>query len=411
MADPIQTSDMDSAARHPSLPLAGVRVIDFTHHAAGPMCTMLLGDYGAEVIKIEPPGGEAFRSSGTVRVQGEHVGFLALNRNKKSVELNLKSEAGQRAARDLIRDAHVVVENFRPGKMARIGLDYHSLLAVNPRLIYCSLSAFGATGPYSHKQGLDVVLQAMSGLMSITGEPDGGPLPAGAPIADITSGIFGALGVVLAVLEQRRSGEPQHVEIAMFECMISMLNLRYQQMFAEKRALSRIGASHPQASPWDVYQAADGQFVIAATRDEYWYRMCEGLGIGEYARDPRFVNIKSRVANRAQVNALLNDLFKTRPRQYWLELLDEAQVPNGPVNNLQEVLNDEQAKHNGTFISMQHPISGEIETIAPPIRINGRAAPHLGPPALGNSTAAILRELNLAIADFPSSDNRQGELE
>jgi crotonobetainyl-CoA:carnitine CoA-transferase CaiB-like acyl-CoA transferase len=376
-----------------SLPLSGVRVIDFTHHAAGPMCTMLLGDYGAEVIKIEPPEGEAFRTSGTVRVKGEHVGFLALNRNKKSVVLDLKTPAGRAAILKLIGTAQVIVENFRPDTMRRLGLDYDSVLAVNPGIVYCSLSAFGAAGPLRDKQGLDVVLQAMSGLMSITGEPAGGPLPAGAPVADISSGVFGALGVVLAVLEQRRSGKPQRVEIAMLDCMISILNLRYQQMFAEGKPMPRLGAAHPQASPWDVYQARDGAFVIAATRDEYWRGLCREFGIPDMADDPRFATIRSRVANRVEVNALLHGLFAQRSRAECLALLDRGQVPNGPVNTLQDVELNEQARVNGTFAPVEHALGGRLQTVAPPIRINGPWQARCGPPALGADTDAVLSAL------------------
>jgi len=377
-------------------PLAGVRVIDFTHHAAGPMCTMLLADYGAEVIKIEPPDGEAFRTSGTVRVDGEHVGFIALNRNKKSVVLDLKAPGGREAVLKLIAGAHVVVENFRPGTMARLGLDYDSLLRVNPQLVYCGLSAFGASGPYRDKQGLDVVLQAMSGLMSITGEPGGGPLPAGAPVADISSGVFGALGVVLGIMESRRTGQPQKVDIAMLDCMVSLLNLRFQQVFATGEELTRIGAAHPQASPWDVYHASDGAFVIAATRDEYWQSMCQGLGVPQYANDERFATIKARVANRVEVNALLKELFQHKTRAHWLAVLDAAQVPNGPVNTLADVMASEQMQHNGTIASMNLAGGRAVQTIAPPIRINGDRTIRSGPPALGADTDAVLAQAGVA---------------
>jgi len=378
-------------------PLTGVRVIDFTHHAAGPMCTMLLADYGAEVIKIEPPEGEAFRTSGTVRVDGEHVGFIALNRNKKSVVLDLKTPGGRAAVLKLIAGAQVVVENFRPGTMARLGLDYDKLLRVNPQLVYCGLSAFGSSGPYRDKQGLDVVLQAMSGVMSITGEPGGGPLPAGAPVADISSGVFGALGVVLGIMESRRTGKPQKVDIAMLDCMISLLNLRFQQVFATGEELSRLGAAHPQASPWDVFHASDGAFVIAATRDEYWRSMCIGLGVPQFADDARFATIKARVANRVDVNALLSDIFRHKPRAHWLELLDAAQVPNGPVNTLADVMANDQVRHNETIASMNLPTGRAVRTIAPPIRINGRRAIRNGPPALGADTETVLAQAGISV--------------
>ena len=388
---------MNARKEAPSGPLSGIRVIDFTHHAAGPMCTMLLADYGAEVIKIEPPEGEAFRTSGTVRVDGEHVGFIALNRNKKSVVLDLKTASGRDAVIKLIAGAQVVVENFRPGTMARLGLAYDDLLKVNPQLVYCALSAFGSTGPYRDKQGLDVVLQAMSGIMSITGEPGGGPLPAGAPVADISSGVFGALGVVLGVMESRRTGEPQKVDIAMIDCMVSLLNLRFQQVFATGEQLSRLGAAHPQASPWDVYHASDGDFVIAATRDEYWRSMCEGLGMPQFSNDARFSTIKARVANRIEVSKLLGELFRHKPRAYWLELLDAAQVPNGPVNSLADVIANEQVQHNETIASMALHTGRAVHAIAPPIRINGRRGARNGPPALGADTESVLAQVGIDV--------------
>ena len=384
-----------SAAK--GLPLSGVRVVDFTHHAAGPMCTMLLGDYGAEIIKIEPPEGEAFRTSGTVRVGGEHVGFLALNRSKKSVVLDLKTPDGKQAVLDIIARSHGVVENFRPGTMERLGLGYEQLLGINPYLVYCALSAFGPDGPYRDKQGLDVVLQAMSGLMSITGEPDRGPLPAGAPVADISSGVFGALGVVLAIMQARQSGKPQRVDIAMLDCMVAICNLRYQQMLATGEDMPRLGAAHPQASPWDVYHASDAPFVIAATRDEYWRQMCEGLGIPQHAHDPQFATIKARVANRVQVNALLNELFRGNTRAHWLALLDRAQVPNGPVNSLPDVVADAQMRASETFISVRNVDGKALPTVDSPIRINGRRGARQGVPALGEHTEAVLSEFGISM--------------
>jgi len=375
-----------------SLPLAGIRVVDFTHHAAGPMCTMLLGDYGAEVLKIEPPDGEAFRTSGTVRVQGEHVGFLALNRNKKSIVLDLKSADGRTHVERLIRGADVVVENFRPGAMTRLGLSYARLLELNPRIVYCSISAFGAEGPMKDKQGLDVVLQAMSGLMSITGEIGGGPLPAGAPVADICSGITAAFGIVSAVLAAKRTGEPQRVELSMLDAMVSLLGLRVQQVLATGKDLARLGSGHPQACPWDVFHASDGPFVIAATRDEYWQSMCRVLGLSEYATRNGYATIAERVANRNAVNALLEALFETRPRAHWLALLDEAQVPNGPLNSLTEVMRAEPVSSAGTLVEVSHPAGGTIVTPGAPLKINGSRGARQGPPGLGAHTDQVLSD-------------------
>lgn len=375
------------------LPLQGIRVIDFTHHAAGPMCTMLLGDYGAEIVKVEPPGGEAFRTSGTVRVKGEHVGFLALNRNKKSVVIDLKTAEGRQQVEALIRTADVVVENFRPGTMARLGLPYSRLVELNPRIVYAAISAFGATGPRSNKQGLDVVLQAMSGLMSITGEPERGPLPAGAPVADILSGVVGALGIVMAVVARNRTNQPQLVELGMLDAMISLLSLRLQQVLAIGEDLPRMGSGHPQACPWDVFHAADGPFVIAATRDEYWQRLCVAIGIPDYARREGYTTIAERVANRPQVNVLLNGLFKNKPRAHWLKALDDADVPNGPLNSLIEAMADETVRDSGVLLEVNHPAGGSITTAGPPLKFNGSRGATDGPPGLGAHTEAILGAL------------------
>mgnify|MGYP000033814473 CR=1 FL=1 len=372
------------------LPLQGIRVVDFTHHAAGPMCTMLLGDYGAEIIKVEPPGGEAFRTSGTVRVKGEHVGFLALNRNKQSVVIDLKTPEGKQQVDALIRTADVVVENFRPGTMARLGLPYSRLVELNPRIVYAAISAFGAEGPRSKKQGLDVVLQAMSGLMSITGEPERGPLPAGAPVADILTGVVGALGIVMGVVARNRTNLPQLVELGMLDAMISLLSLRLQQVLAIDEDLPRMGSGHPQACPWDVFQAADGPFVIAATRDEYWQRLCGAIGIPDYAKKEGYATIAERVANRPQVNALLNDLFRHKSRAHWLQALDGADVPNGPLNSLLEAMADETVRDSGVLLEVDHPAGGSITTAGPPLKFNGSRGARNGPPGLGTHTEAII---------------------
>jgi len=391
------------------LPLKGLRVIDFTHHAAGPMCTMLLGDYGAEVIKVEPPEGEAFRTSGTVRVKGEHVGFLALNRNKKSVVINLKTTEGKRQVEALIRSGDVVVENFRPGTMKRLGLGYERLVELNPRIVYAAISAFGASGARSNKQGLDVVLQAMSGLMSITGEPDREPLPAGAPIADILSGVVGALGIVMAVIARNRTGQPQNVELGMLDAMISLLSLRLQQVLAVGHDLPRMGSGHPQACPWDVFHAADGPFVIAATRDEYWQRLCSAVGIPEYAAREGYATIVERVANRTRVNALLNDLFRHKPRAHWLAALDDADVPNGPLNSLTEAMNDKTVRESGVMIEVDHPAGGTITTAGPPLTFNGSRGASYGPPGLGADTAAILAEVLGQLSPHTTASQSKGQ--
>lgn len=384
-------------------PLDGIRVLDFSHHVAGPVCTMILGDLGAEVFKVEPTSGEASRSGGTFTVGGEdglRTSFIANNRNKKSIAIDLKADDGRDIALNLAKRCDVVVSNFRPGTMARLGLDYEYLRELNRRLIYCGISAFGDSGPYQNKHGLDIVLQAMGGLMSLTGdERGGGPVPAGAPVADFVSGVFGALGVLAALQERHVTGLGQRVKLSMLDTVASMLGVRFQQYFATKEDIPPLGSGHPQACPWQTFMAQDAPFVLAVNTDEFWQKLCRAIERPDLAKDPRFLTNAGRVANQDTLVPELDRWFRQRPRRHWTERLDDEGVPAGPIYRLSDVVSDPQAQVNGTFAELQTDI-GRIPTVSLPVSFSASPdVPLNAPPSLGEHTDATLISIGYSSDD------------
>jgi crotonobetainyl-CoA:carnitine CoA-transferase CaiB-like acyl-CoA transferase len=375
--------------------LDGVMVLDFSHHVAGPVCTMMLADLGATVIKIEPPPtGEAARTAGTFHVAGGMwpTSFFAHNRNKKSLVVDLKSAEGKQVILDLAARADVVVENFRPDVMARLGLDYTALAQVNPRLIYCAITAFGPDGPYRDKRGLDIVLQAMGGLMSLTGSADSKPVPAGAPIADTVSGIIASVGILAALHNRATTGLGERVDVPMLDCVSAILTSRMQQYFATGEDLAALGAGHPQAFPWEVFQASDAPFVLAINTDVFWQKLCVAIGLPEMAKDERYASNTLRVASRQEINEIFARTFAQQPRSYWTELFDKFGLPSGPILKLSEVVQDPQAVHNNIFPAMETP-GGTVRTIRNPIRFSASPESLLNPPPLlGADTVATLRD-------------------
>jgi crotonobetainyl-CoA:carnitine CoA-transferase CaiB-like acyl-CoA transferase len=375
--------------------LDGVMVLDFSHHVAGPVCTMMLADLGATVIKIEPPPtGEAARTAGTFHVAGGMwpTNFFAHNRNKKSLVVDLKSAEGKQVILDLAARADAVVENFRPDVMARLGLDYTALAQVNPRLIYCAITAFGPDGPYREKRGLDIVLQAMGGLMSLTGSADSKPVPAGAPIADTVSGIIASVGILAALHNRATTGLGQRVDVPMLDCVSAILTSRMQQYFATGEDLAALGAGHPQAFPWEVFQASDAPFVLAINTDVFWQKLCVAIGLPEMAEDERYASNTLRVASRQEINEIFARTFAQQPRSYWTELFDKFGLPSGPILKLSEVVQDPQAVHNNIFPAMETP-GGTVRTIRNPIRFSASPESLLNPPPLlGADTVATLRD-------------------
>jgi crotonobetainyl-CoA:carnitine CoA-transferase CaiB-like acyl-CoA transferase len=373
-------------------PLRGVRILDLTRVLAGPLGTMVLGDLAADVVKIERPGsGDDLRAWGPPWTpDGESAYFIAVNRNKRSVALDLKSGDGRDVFLRLVREADVVVENFRPGTMDGLGLGWQTLSEANPRLVAVSLSAYGSSGPYRDLPGYDIVVQAMGGLMSVTGEPEGRPMRVGVAIVDILSGLYIAIAVLAAVRERDRSGEGQRVELSLLDVeLASLVNVVHNQLIAGENPV-RLGNAHPSIVPYEVFAAADGWLAIAVATDEQWRRFCEVLGQPDLANDERFLTNRDRVANRKALMPLLEDLLRERSVAAWTPLLRAADVPSGPVNDVQAILDDPQIRDGGLLQTLERD-AGPVQVVGSPIRFATgplRAGP---PPRLGEHSAEILR--------------------
>lgn len=376
------------------LPLAGIRIVDLTRFLAGPFCTMELADFGAEVIKVEPLEGDHSRYQ-TLRpdLVGNSYFFAAANRNKRSIAVNLGAEDGREIVRRLARDADVVIENFRPGVMDRLGLGASVLRARNPTLIYCGISGFGQTGPYSTRPGFDQVAQGMSGFMSITGQEPTGPTRAGIALADLVCAMTACRGILLALLARSRTGRGQDVHVAIVDSMVALLTWSAGMYFETGVPPGLAGNHHPLAAPFGVYQAKDGPFNLAAGNETMWRRLCEALGRPELAEDPRFRTVNDRVAHRQELNVLLNDLFATRTAAEWVEYLNGRGVACGPIYNLAEVFRDPQVLHQEMLVEMPHPVHGRVKLIGIPIKLSETPGQiRRPPPLLGEHTDEILRE-------------------
>ncbi|MFN8061495.1 MAG: CoA transferase [Vicinamibacterales bacterium] len=378
-----------------SSPLTGITVVDLTRVLSGPYCTMVLGDLGARVIKVERPGtGDDTRAWGPPFQQGESSYFLSVNRNKESLTLDFKPSEGREVLRRLLATADVVVENFRPGTLDKLGLDQATLRAAYPRLVYCSISGFGQTGPRRDEPGYDAVMQAEGGLMSVTGATDGPPFRLGVAIADIVSGMFAAHGVLAALFVRERTGRGQVVDIGMLDSVAALLTYQAGAYFATGRAPVRMGNRHPTIVPYETYTAADGDFVVAVGNDGLWARFCAGLGLDGLVRDPRFTTNPQRVANREILNPLLNARFLEGSRAQWIDVLTEAGVPCGSVRSVAEALEDPQIHARNMVVEAEHAILGAMRVVGTPIKLSetgGRI--RLAPPTLGQHTDRILGEL------------------
>lgn len=377
------------------LPLEGITVLDLTRVLSGPYCTMLLADMGARVIKIEQPGrGDDTRGWGPPFLQGESAYFLSVNRNKESVTIDFKNLEGRALLNRLIDRSDVLVENFRPGTLARLGLDYASLSARHPRLVYCSVSGFGQTGPRRQESGYDAVIQAEGGLMSITGAPDGPPFRLGVAIADIVSGMFAAYGVGMALLSRERTGLGQEVDIAMLDAVSALLTYQAGNYFASGHVPGRLGNRHPSIVPYETFAASDGDFVLAAGNDELWKKFCQvaGLDVGE-----RFATNRQRVTGYATVRPLIASRLQTQTRRYWIDRLTAAGVPCGSVRDLSELFGDPQVRARDMVASVEHETIGPMEVLGVPVKLSATpGSVRTPPPRLGEHTDAVLqRDLGL----------------
>ncbi|WIG61024.1 MAG: hypothetical protein OJF49_003772 [Ktedonobacterales bacterium] len=377
------------------LPLEGVRVVDLSRALAGPYCAMLLGDMGAEVIKVEEPEvGDDSRHWGPPFQGGESAYFLSCNRNKRGVALNLKREGGREALWRLIERADVLVENFRPGLMEKLGFGYAAAHERNARLIYCSISAFGQEGPEAHIPGYDIILQGMSGASSVTGDPEGSPMRSGLPVCDILAGMTAGQGILAALFARERTGRGQHVETTLLGATVAALGNYATSYLLSGEAPGRVGNSHPQIAPYDLVRAADGYLNIAGGNDDIWQRCATALGLAALLDDPRFATNRERVRNRKALLAAIEERTLTMPVANVLALLDAAHVPAGPVRDMRQVFESPQARHMGLAQTMTHPSAGEIRVVNTPVAFSETPASlRLPPPRLGEHTDEVLREL------------------
>jgi formyl-CoA transferase/CoA:oxalate CoA-transferase len=376
-------------------PLSGLTVLDFTRVLSGPYCTMLLADMGARVIKIEHPGrGDDTRSWGPPFVGRESAYFLSINRNKQSLTLDLKGIAAREVFDRLLPTADVVVENFRPGTMQRLGLGYDTLKERYPSLVYASISGFGQTGPRRGEAGYDAVVQAEGGLMSITGSADGPAYRLGVAIADIVSGMFAAQGITLALLARARTGRGQLVDIGMLDSTAALLTYQAAIYFATARPPGRLGNRHPTIVPYETFEAADGEFVLAVGNDEQWRRFCRAAGLEAIGADERFATNRARVSNYEALRAVLAPHLRTRTRSEWIGALLAEGVPCGSVRSIDEVLHDPQLEARRMVEAVEHAALGRVEVLGIPIKLSETpGAVRSAPPTLGQHTEEILRSL------------------
>ena len=373
-------------------PLAGIRVLDLTRVLAGPYCTMFLGDLGAEVVKVEQPGvGDDTRGWGPPFVGDESAYFLCINRNKKSITVDLKRQEGINLVRRLAGSADVLIENFRPGTMERLRLGEKDLRETNPRLIYASLSGFGADGPMSDAPGYDLIIQAWGGLMSITGAPDGEPTKVGVAIMDLVAGLMLGKAIVAALFAREKIGIGQKIDTSLLEAEVaSLINVGSNYLIAGTTA-KRWGNAHPSIVPYQSFKTADGYLVIGVASEGIWQRFCEAIGKTEMADDPRFAKNADRVDNRALLIAILTELFRSHDNEHWLKLLNAAEVPCAPIQTIDQVFAAPQVRHRDMLVEVEHPTAGTVRMAGIPVKFSATPATvRLPPPLLGEHTDQVL---------------------
>ncbi len=374
--------------------LAAVRVLDLSRILAGPYCAMLLGDYGADVIKVEEPqSGDGTRSWGPPWVGDQSAYFLTANRNKRSITVNMKSEEGRAIIRRLAADSDVLIENFKPGTMAQWGLDYAALAAANLRLIYCSLTGYGQDGPYCNRPGYDFVIQAQSGIMSITGPVEGEPYKVGVAVADLMAGLFATTAILAALHEREQSGSGQAIDVALLDAQIAGLANVGQNYLATAVTPARYGNAHPSIVPYESFATCDGAIAVAIGSDQQYRKFCRQIERDDLTENAAFRTNSARVANRTILIPLLQAIFATRSSQEWIELLQAIDVPVGSINDVAAALDDMQVRARGMVQQVEHATQGLIDLIGPVAKFSRTpAAIHRAPPPLGYDTAAVLSE-------------------
>jgi crotonobetainyl-CoA:carnitine CoA-transferase CaiB-like acyl-CoA transferase len=397
---------MNTESNVASRALSDLRVLDLTRVLAGPWCTQNLADLGADVIKVErPEGGDDTRGWGPPFLKdangvetSDAAYYLAANRGKRSVTVDIASAEGQAIVRKLAAVSDVLVENYKVGQLAKYGLDYAALAQVNPRLIYCSITGFGQNGPYKDRAGYDFIIQGMGGFMSITGErddlPGGGPQKAGVAVSDLMTGMYATVAILAALAQRSRTGVGQHIDMALFDTLVSMLANMNTNYLTTGKAPGRAGNAHANIVPYQVFAASDGHVIVAVGNDGQFAKFCQVAGRSDIAADPRFARNANRVRNRAVLVPLLEEVVRTRPVEFWTAQLERAGVPCGPINSIAQALADPQIVARGLVVELPHPLAGTVSLVGTPIRMSASppALEH-APPTLGQHTEEVLREL------------------
>jgi len=383
-------------------PLESIIVLDLSRALAGPYCTMMLADMGAEIIKLEMPGrGDDSRSWGPPFVEGESAYFMSVNRNKKSITLNLKSEKSKGIVNKLIKKADIIVENFRPGTMDKLGLSYENVTELNPEIIYASISGFGQDGPYRLLPGFDQVIQGMGGLMSVTGEPGGPPVKVGIAVADIAGGMFAAYGIMIALFNRQRTGKGQMIDVSLLDSQVAWLTYRAGSFFASGEIPQPLGSGHPNIVPYQAFKANDTYVNIAAGNDQLWQKFCSAVGLEDIVENPKYSTNAKRVENRNELVNIISNIVSSKNAQEWLDILTKAGVPCGPIYTMDEIFTDPQVLHRNMVKDLDHLKAGKIKVTGVPVKLSGTPGEILtSPPVLGQNTKEILLELGYSDNDI-----------
>jgi formyl-CoA transferase len=375
-------------------PLNGIRVLDLSRVLAGPYCTMVLGDLGADVIKVESPEGDETRGWGPPFAEGESAYYLCVNRNKRSIVVDFKTEEGHAILHELVKQSDVLVENFRPGTLARFSLGYKSVSALNPKLIYCSITGFGQTGPLRDKPGYDFMIQAMGGLMSITGEPEGEPMKVGVAVADLFAGQNAVIAILAALQARTQTRKGQHLDISLFDSQLGMLANVASNYLISGHLPKRYGNAHANIVPYQSFQARDAWFVLTVGNDKQFERLCGVIGNSELVNNARFSSNSQRVKNREELIELLKPIFMEKTASEWLSALEAAEIPCGPINTLDKVFSMPQVEARDMLIHLQHAKIGDLRLVGSALELSDTPVDYkLPPPRLGEHTEAVLKEL------------------
>ena len=374
--------------------LEGLRVLDLSRVLAGPFSTMVLGDLGAEIIKIEQPGvGDDSRAFGPF-IGEESSYFMSLNRGKKSITLNLKDAADRAVFIDLVKESDIVVENYRPGTMAKLGFEYEDLKKVNPRIIYAAISGFGHSGPYSTRPAYDMIVQAMGGIMSITGEPGQAPVRVGSSIGDITAGIFGTVGILAAVEARHTTGEGQKVDVAMLDCQVAILENAIARYLVNGEVPVPLGSRHPSITPFQAFPTKDYYVIMSAGNDALWAKLCNVMGTPELINDPKFATNRDRNDNVVELSEIISKISVTKTTAEWMDVLEKGGLPVGPINTVDKVVHDPQIEARNMIVEVEHPVAGKMKFAGNPIKLSATPGEVTVPaPTLGQHTDEILKDL------------------